>query len=179
MTPKHTPESNDTDPLDEFAEIAFSRLEEVDGDPSRLPKPLATLVIVVSAQGVIDNGGLEYFYSADFPGAPPYSLFAEAYAEIGAPRAARAITESAASFGIAHPHLDLDHRLGVLADAGPELSAAHADAFLDIYKKLLEYCLRNEASFDRVAPPAKPAGPAKTSKPGQSPKSGKKPPRNR
>jgi hypothetical protein len=70
----------------------------VDGDITRLAIPLQTVAVIYSAQGVIDNGGLEYFYESDFNGTPEYSFFAGAYRRIGAEIAATCIEESAAMF---------------------------------------------------------------------------------
>ena len=53
------------------ADYAFRRFEEVGEQIDRLSDPLRTFVIVYSAQGLIDNGGLEYFFASDFPGNPP------------------------------------------------------------------------------------------------------------
>ena len=93
-------------PLDQASEFAFARLKGAGGDISSLPTPLQTVVIVTSAQGIIDNGGLEYFYESDFDGTPPYSLFVEAYRRIGAESAATCIENSQRMFQIdqAHQH---------------------------------------------------------------------------
>jgi hypothetical protein len=91
--------------LDKASDYAFARLKEVGGDVSRLPMPLQTVVVIYSAQGVIDNGGLEYFYESDFDGTPEYSFFVNAYRRIGAESAAACIEESAAMFPFGQPHL--------------------------------------------------------------------------
>ena len=59
--------------------IAFKRLEALGNDVTLLSVPFQTIVAVTTAQGIIDNGGLEYFFGADFPNHPPYSFFVEAY----------------------------------------------------------------------------------------------------
>jgi uncharacterized protein DUF4375 len=91
--------------LDKASDYAFARLEEVEGSLTKLPLPLQTVVVIYSAQGVIDNGGLEYFYESDFPNNPPYSLFVTAYRRIGAMEAARCIERTAAMFPFPDPHL--------------------------------------------------------------------------
>lgn len=90
--------------LEEAADLAFGRLNEAKGDIWALPEALRTLVMVYSAQGIIDNGGLEYFYLRDFPGQPPYSEFAKAYARIGAHSIADCIERSSLLFGLSNPH---------------------------------------------------------------------------
>jgi hypothetical protein len=46
-----------------------ARVQEVGGDVSLLPEPVQTVVVVDTSQGIIDNGGLEYFYESDLVGA--------------------------------------------------------------------------------------------------------------
>lgn len=91
--------------LDKASDYAFARLTEVGGGVSCLPIPLQTVVVICSAQGLIDNGGLEYFYESDFDGTPEYSFFVNAYRRIGAESAAACIEESAAMFPFDQPHL--------------------------------------------------------------------------
>jgi hypothetical protein len=43
-----------------------------------LPWPAQVLVLVNSAQGILDNGGLQYFLESDWPANPPYSCFLDA-----------------------------------------------------------------------------------------------------
>lgn len=91
--------------LDNHYDHAVSRLAEADGDLARLEVPLQTLLMVESAQGIIESGGLAYFYEADFPNNPPYENFVAAYRRIGAESAASCIEDSAALFPFAEPHL--------------------------------------------------------------------------
>jgi hypothetical protein len=73
-------------------------------DVSKLPFELKIVAIVHAAQGVIDNGGLQYFFEADFPGKPPYSLFVDAYREIGASDAALVLEQAVSLFPFREPH---------------------------------------------------------------------------
>lgn len=84
---------------------AVTALHDAGGDLELLPIPLRTLLMIESAQGMIESGGLEYFYEADFPNNPPYSAFAEAYRRIGAGGAADCIEQSAAMFPFEEPQL--------------------------------------------------------------------------
>src|SRR6478752_7638559 len=85
-------------------DYAVSRLAAVGGHLDALPVPLQTLLVVESAQGMIDSGGLEYFYEADFPNNPPYTLFVEAYRRIGAEAAASCIETTSLMFPFEDPH---------------------------------------------------------------------------
>lgn len=92
------------DLLDRASDEAFARFAAAGEDFSALPDPIKTVVIVCGAQGVIDNGGLDYFYRGDWPGQPPYSTFSEAYRRIGATLAAESIEGTASLFPFAEPH---------------------------------------------------------------------------
>jgi hypothetical protein len=83
---------------------ALARLQAAGGDVQALPIELQTLLLVESAQGIIDNGGLEFFYEADFPGNPPYALFVEAYRRIGAHVTADCLEAASLLFPFDEPH---------------------------------------------------------------------------
>jgi hypothetical protein len=92
--------------LERASKLAFKKLKAAGGKVAKLEEPHLTVAIVYSVQGVIDNGGLTYFFESDWPGKPPYSLFADAYQGIGSADAAAAITQAAESFGVPHPEKD-------------------------------------------------------------------------
>ncbi|TWU10042.1 hypothetical protein Pla52o_57990 [Novipirellula galeiformis] len=99
--------------LEPYSVTAESKLAEFGGedtDVRLLAEPYRTVAIVFAAQGVIDNGGLTYFFEADFPTSPPYSLFSDAYRRIGMRAAADAIDDAAASFGLDRPEADARFR---------------------------------------------------------------------
>src|SRR5688572_956304 len=73
-------------------------------DLSNLPLALRVVAIVHAAQGIIDNGGLQYFFEVDFPGKPPYSLFVDAYREIGASDEASVLEQAVSLFPFRDPH---------------------------------------------------------------------------
>lgn len=102
------------DLLSEAAEYAFARFEAVEERLERLAEPLRTFVIVYSAQAIIDNGGLEYFFSNNFPDNPPYRLFISAYELIGAQQAAQAIDQSLGFFSMDRPERDQAARLAFI-----------------------------------------------------------------
>ncbi len=84
-------------------DYAVTCLEAAGGDFLALPVPLQTLLLVEAAQGMIDTGGLEFFYEADFPHNPPYAAFVEAYRRVGATEAAACIEATALMFPFAEP----------------------------------------------------------------------------
>ena len=97
--------------LQQAIEFAFDELKKHDRDFGRLPFELQTLVRVVSAKGVIGNGGMRYFFERDWEGTPDYREFAGAFRTIGANEVADAIEGTVALFGFDDPHLDGPRRL--------------------------------------------------------------------
>ncbi len=98
-------------PLNRATVYANECVNEAHGDISRLTLPVQTVAMIDTAQGIIDNGGLEYFYESDFPGTPPYSFFVEAYRRIGAEAAASCLEASVRMFPFPEPHLHEAKRL--------------------------------------------------------------------
>ena len=89
--------------FDRALKYALAEVERV-GDPDKLPPPVRTVVLVHAAQGIIENGGLQYFFESDFPGQPPYSVFVDAYRAIGALEEAKALADAVSLFPFANPH---------------------------------------------------------------------------
>ena len=84
-------------------DYAVACLNAAGGNLDGISVPLQTLLIVESAQGIIDSGGLEYFFEADFPNTPPYSWFVDAYRRIGADEAADCIEAASLLFPFDEP----------------------------------------------------------------------------
>jgi len=118
------PNKEDSSPLDSLIDAAFARFAEVDFELSKLEEPARTMVIITSAQGRIDNGGLRCFFEGDFPGTPPYSLFEEAYARIGCATISAAIKDAVRSFGLASPESCVEERRAYMNDHLDEESQA-------------------------------------------------------
>ena len=140
-------------PIDEPYDYAVSCLDAVGGDITALPVPLQTLLLVESAQGIIDNGGLAYFYEADFPNNPPYSDFVDAYRRIGAESAARCIEASSLMFPFEDPHFFAPLRELWLeklrADQAQEFSRLNGEICGDavVWEKLADYVERYSDAF--------------------------------
>lgn len=96
--------------LDAAYDHAVACLHAVRGDLALLPEPLQTLLIVESAQGMIECGGLAWFYEADFPNQTPYADFVAAYRRIGADAAADCIEATEQMFPFSEPHYFEDLR---------------------------------------------------------------------
>jgi len=137
--------------LGRASDTAFKRLEEAGGDLQKLPEPFRTVVIIYSAQGVIDNGGFRCFFEGDWPGQPPYSSISDAHRRIGADVAAECIARAAALLPFADPHLGEDRRHTFL-ESLPENSELFTlgDSVCGdktVWGKLDEYVQRHTSAF--------------------------------
>jgi hypothetical protein len=95
--------------LQKAIDVAIAKVKDCP-DLSKLPVELRIVVIVQAAQGVIDNGGLQYFFEVDFPDKPPYSMFVDAYREIGASDAALVLDKAVSLFPFRAPHQHVEDR---------------------------------------------------------------------
>ncbi|ULU25305.1 DMP19 family protein [Dyella terrae] len=146
----------DTDVLNFASDAAFARLKDAGGDLSSLSVALRTFVMVYSAQGIIDNGGLEYFYLKDFDGQPAYDEFVEAYARIGASSAANCIDRSSRLFGISDPHMhEAKRELFLMDETGKGLQQLKflSDAICrdaSVWECLCSFVAANRTEFDPI-----------------------------
>lgn len=90
--------------------LSTAEVKRLGGGVFALSEAFQTVVVVETAQGMIDNGGLEYFFEADFPGKPPYSFVVEVFRRIGAQSVADCIEQAARMFPFPEPHLHEDKR---------------------------------------------------------------------
>ena len=108
--------------LDRALDHALTEFERIGRGPGigrglhKLPPPVRTVLLVHAAQGIIDNGGLQYFFEADFPGRPPYALFVDAYRAIGADEEADALAAAVKLFPFRDPH-QFRHRRNRVLDS--------------------------------------------------------------
>jgi len=139
--------------FDDAIDYARTFLPAVDNDATRLPVPMRTVVIVTTAQGIIDNGGLEYFFGSDFPHNPPYSVFVEAFRQIGADTVATCIELCADMFPFPEPHRhEAQRRMWIDSIPNKEdhefvLLSNKACGDEVPYKKLQEFVDRNRDAF--------------------------------
>lgn len=85
-------------------------------------------MLVDTARGIIDNSGIKYFFEADFPFTPDYSVFSSAFRNIGLIEAADAIDRAVARFPFENPHLHAAKRnefmVNVESDPSGEFQSA-------------------------------------------------------
>ena len=142
--------------FDRAVEYALAEVRRV-GDPDRVPPPVRTVVLVHAAQGLIDNGGLQYFFESDFPGQPPYSVFVEAYRTIGANGEAQVLADAVKLFPFAAPHrfqARRDKFLETFLDGGAHRPDSPFKPFTDtlcgnanVWRLLEAYVERHAESF--------------------------------
>lgn len=143
--------------LDRPYDYAVARLHDAGGDVAALPVPLQTLLVVESAQTLVESGGLEFFYEADFPNNPPYADFVAAYRRIGAEGAASCIEQTAQMFPFEEPQLFEPLRQlwleRIAADPGSEFQrlSARMAADASVWTRLADYVERNRDAFADAA----------------------------
>jgi len=91
-------------------DAAQSLLRRTGNDLSKLPAPVSAFLRVYGAQGVLDNGGYRFFFDADWPETPDYSVFVEAYRTIGCETQAKDLARVVKTFPFSRPHLDRKKR---------------------------------------------------------------------
>jgi hypothetical protein len=139
--------------LSRASDFAFEQLERSNNDLIALSEPLLTLIVVESAQGVIDNGGLTYFFEENFPGTPPYTTFSEAFRRIGAHAAADCLEQAIALLPAASL-FDANARKNYMKER-PELFERFDEELCgnqNIRKCLEEYVAGNHHAFQKDKP---------------------------
>ena len=105
----------DDDQLLEAASLlAYTAIEKVNDDLTKLQQPLQTVYCVYHATGIIDHGGFLHFFESDFPCHPPYSCFFNALQKIGCEEQARALQVAVESFGLPDPENHISQRLNFM-----------------------------------------------------------------
>jgi hypothetical protein len=95
--------------LTKTADLVFADVHR-DAPLTHLSPARQVFVRIYTAQGIIDNGSLPSFFGSDFPDTPGYSVFSDAYREIGAEDVAGWLDAAVALFPSPSPHLDSDMR---------------------------------------------------------------------
>jgi hypothetical protein len=93
--------------------VARTRVKDA-GALRKCAIPVQVALSVATAQGIIDNGGLQYFYEVDFEEQGSYTEFVKAYRLIGAEDAATYLERSIALFPFSDPHLHESKRQHLL-----------------------------------------------------------------
>ena len=133
--------------FDKIVDFCQGKLKKVGNDISKLSFPEQVVVVIYSAQGVIDNGGFQYFFERDFPNKPDYAVFIRAYAEIGAVIEAKSLETAVSMFGFSDPHLHTEKRRYFLDQLDEEGAFFKLEDELcgngEIWEKLEEYACQH------------------------------------
>jgi hypothetical protein len=139
--------------LDRAIAYSIKCVEAAGGDVFKLPLPVQTVVVIQAAQGIIDNGGLVYFYECDFVGRPSYTFIADAFRRIGAEAAAARIEASSRMFPFSESHLHEFERQEwlevVKGNERHEFWTLDRTAYGDevVFAKLAEYVEKHLSAF--------------------------------
>lgn len=82
------------------------------------------VVIVHSAWGIIENGGLRYFFENNFEGDPPFDVFTQAFRRVGLEEIALRFSELVTLFPFDHPHQSSQKRQEFLDSQPPDFIVA-------------------------------------------------------
>jgi hypothetical protein len=134
-------------------EVAHDRAKQA-GGMRKCALPIQIAMTVEAAQGIIDNGGLQYFYEVNFEDQCPYAEFVEAYRAIGAGEAAELLARSIALFPFSNPELHESKRQRWLDDLR-EIEGHEFHALSDklggnkvVFHKLREYMSAHKEHFN-------------------------------
>lgn len=139
--------------LDRAIAYSIARVQAADGDVLQLPLPVQTVAVIQTAQGIIDNGGLEYLFESDFVGSPPYSFIVDAFHRIGAEAAAIRLEAAVRMFPFSEPHLHEEKRQAWLEQVKDNEShefmilSRRACGDDSVFEKLAEYVEKNSNAF--------------------------------
>lgn len=80
--------------MTELVDKTFERILDKGFDPHSAPFPYKVVVMLTTAQGIIDNGGFEYFFESPFDGTPDMDDFPRVYEAVGALGSADTVREA-------------------------------------------------------------------------------------
>ena len=140
-----------TSTLDIGIDVALAVVAANGSRLADLPEAVRVVAVVHAAQGIIDNGGLNYFFESDFPDSPPYSLFSECYRRIGAVDEAEVLERAVARFPFPDPHKSSERRNALLNEWDEDLEWNALDAALignkNVWSHLEKFIERNLKDF--------------------------------
>lgn len=88
-------------------ESEFDRITKAGFDRKTASLYKKVIVMVTTAQGIIDNGGFEYFFETKFEGPTEYCDFIEVYREIGMHKCATTMEQAVCELSSKQPKFDL------------------------------------------------------------------------
>jgi hypothetical protein len=142
--------------LEKAFRIALAEYQKI-GALESMPTPMRTMLAVYNAQGIIDNGGMQYFFENDWAGQPSYSVFVEAYGNIGANEEASALAAAVELFPFPDPQKHQERRrefLEQFLDGGSHRKDSPFNPYTDkvcgserVFELLQEYVEKHPKEF--------------------------------
>lgn len=143
----------------DLADTTFKRILKKHGDdvdPSKIPKPQQTVMLVYHSHGILGNGGFQYLFEGDFTGDPEFLLTRQAYKTIGATDASAAFEKAFAVFPNSTPPANIERRIGMWQskynlrdsltdDSSPD--SMYFSAMDGVMQKLNDYITTNASEF--------------------------------
>lgn len=86
-------------------DAAMTAYREAGHDIYGVPEPLRTLAVLQLSIDVVSDGGFELLFGREYPGSPPFEVFAEAWRRVGGTECAEIIECAIARFPTPEPHL--------------------------------------------------------------------------
>jgi len=124
-------------------DAVFAKYADKDVDIQTLCEPDRSVILSISAQGIIDSGGFITFFEDDIQAGVDYQWFVDAYRNIGMLQLESNFAEILSLFPEGKPQLDLSERESHLArffdDESPEyinMLGALENAFFDNNKEV-------------------------------------------
>ncbi len=119
-------------------DAVFAKYADKDVDIQSLGDPDRSVILSISAQGMVDSGGFITFFEGDIQEGVDYLWFVDAYRDIGMEQLANNFAEILSLFPEGKPQVDLEERQNHLArffdDESPEyinILGALENAFFD------------------------------------------------
>lgn len=134
-----------------FVALCYERLSSAGGNPLLLDEPCRSIVLADTAHGLICNGGAEYFFAADFPGQPEYSVFVQAFRNLGLTTVADGLGALVDMFPFPVPHTERALRLSFLGAPSAGVHSA-LERFNQLVWADTDFDERLQAYYSRTAP---------------------------
>ena len=117
--------------MKDLVDITFDKIIKKGFDVNASPFNEKVVVMASTAQGIIDNGGFDYFFENEFEGSPDYEEFIKVFNAIGALESAEAIKDA----------IEINKHSGI--NKFESLDTIVIERSKDTYQKLSDYIESN------------------------------------
>jgi hypothetical protein len=118
----------------DLIDATVDRIVKKGFDPNQSPFAHKVAVMLTTAQGIIDNGGFEYFFGLPFHVQPNMEDFVAVYESVGANRSAKAFEEAISRSKTPDPtYEDLNQILWAESESNYKQLEAYIEAHRDLF----------------------------------------------